>query len=191
MPDRYNRYVERPHCRRRRGPHLAGIAACAPRPPITASISGPTGGRWDMFLTAYEGDRWRRRRADSAIRARGPMARSNWPRFGRSVDGLGQRQPPLSGRGTGANMRPLRHRFTRTGCGRATRRPALPAFVEPPAQCSVVHPHESRDVRRDPRLPRQLGGQRVTAFCAAISTAIPRSPPMARAMARWRIISAT
>ena len=124
--------------------------ACAPRLPSTARDFWANLGRWDMVVTAYEGDRWRDAGADSANRARGPMDRFQLAPSADGVSGrVDQRQPPLSGRVAGSRTCGYNeHRFHAYHGDAAPPAPVLMAFSEPPANAAFIHPHEAADVRQ-------------------------------------------
>jgi len=158
MPRRYDRYVE--------GPQLAadstGRIWMALRARTSTAMNRSdfwaNNGRWDMFLTAYEGDRWR------------PAAQI--PRSSTRPDGPFQLVP--SGGGVWAvwtndnrlfpaaagqpNRRHNEIDFARVDAASAVRGPALVAFTEPPANAAFLHPREAADIARARAYRVQTGG---------------------------------
>ena len=158
VPKRYDRYVE--------GPQLtcdgAGRIWMALRVRTMTAMNRTdfwaNNGRWDMFLTAYEGDHWR------------PAAQL--PRSSTRPDGPFQLMPAASGVWAvwtndnrlfpGAAGQPNRRRneieFARTEGGASPPVAVLTAFAEPPANAAFIHPREAADIQRARSYRAQTGG---------------------------------
>ncbi len=148
MPRRYNRYVELPK--------LASDGAGRIWLALEARISTAqnradywaNNGRWEMFLTAYEGDHWRSAAPlpNSSTRPDGPFqltpAASGvwavWTNDGRLFH-------------TAAGQPNRRHNeidFARMDAEAAPVQPQFEAFVEPPANAEFLPAREEADVER-------------------------------------------
>ncbi len=161
VPKRYNRYVE--------GPQLASDGAgriwLALRLRTSTTINRTDFwsnlGRWNMVLTAYEGDRWRDavQLPQSSTRPDGPF------QLAPSADGVwavwtndNRRFPAAGGQ---PNLRYNEIDFTRTTGGDAPPASVLMAFSEPPANAAFIHPHEADDVRQIRGYRAQIGGSQL------------------------------
>ncbi|HEV1283964.1 MAG TPA: hypothetical protein VNU44_01600 [Bryobacteraceae bacterium] len=148
VPKRYDRYVE--------GPQLAcdGVGRIWMALRIRTSTAmnrtdfWANQGRWDMFLTAYEGDRWRPavQIPNSSTRPDGPFqlvpsATGVWALWTND----NRLFPAASGE---PNKRRNEIDFARFDGGAAAPAPALIAFSEPPANAGFIHPHEAADIRQ-------------------------------------------
>ena len=158
IPQRYNRYTE--------GPKLACDGAGRIWLALrlrTSTVNNRTDfwanqGRWDMVLTAYEGDRWRDavQLPQSSTRPDGPF------QLAAASDGVwavwtndNRRFPAATGE---PNKRYNEIDFARVAGGNAPAAPALMAFAEPPANAGFIHPHEAADVRQIRGYRAQVGG---------------------------------
>src|SRR5579871_2424137 len=146
MPRRYDRYVE--------GPKLAadgsGRIWLALRSRTSTAQNRAdfwaNNGRWDMFLTAYEGDRWRpaAQIPHSSTRPDGPFQLiaagsgvwAAWTNDNRLF-------PAAAGQ---PNRRHNEIDFARVDAPAAVPQPTLTAFAEGVANAALVHPHEVADV---------------------------------------------
>jgi len=148
LPRRYDRYVE--------GPQLtcdgAGRMWMALRVRTMTAMNRAdfwaNNGRWDMFLTAYEGDHWR--------------AAAQLPKSSTRPDGPFQLVPAAAGVWAvwtddnrlfpGAGGQPNRRRneieFARAEGGSPPPANVLANFAEGPANAAFIHPHEAADIQR-------------------------------------------
>jgi len=158
MPKRYDRYAE--------GPQLAcdgaGRIWMALRVRTMTAMNRTdfwaNNGRWDMFLTAYEGDHWR--------------TAAQLPSSSTRPDGPFQLAPAASGVWAvwtndnrlfpAAAGQPNRRRneidFARTEGGPPAPAAVLAAFGEPPANAAFIHPREAADIQRARSYRAQTGG---------------------------------
>ncbi|HYW44442.1 MAG TPA: hypothetical protein VE959_16385 [Bryobacteraceae bacterium] len=160
MPRRYNRYVE--------APKLASDGAgriwmALEARTFTAMNRGDfwaNNGRWEMFLTAYEGDRWRPAAPlpNSSTRPDGPFqlvpaANGVW-----AVWTNDNRQMPAAA-GT-PNRRHNEIDFARmdADAASAVAQPVFEAFAEPPGAAEFSDPNEAADVARARAYRMQIGG---------------------------------
>ena len=158
IPKRYNRYIE--------GPQLACDAAGRIWLALrlrTSTVNNRTDfwanqGRWDMVVTAYEGDRWRDavQLPHSSTRPDGPL------QLAASANGIwavwtndNRQFPAAAGQ---PNKRYNEIDFARTAADGAPPEPTLVAFTEPPANAGFIHPHEAADVRQIRGYRAQFGG---------------------------------
>ncbi len=148
MPPRYDRYVE--------GPKLAcdgaGRIWMALRARTSTAMNRTdfwaNNGRWDMFLTAFEGDRWRPASPlpNSSTRPDGPFqlfpsAAGAW-----AVWTNDNRLFPAAGPAAGRRLNEIE--FARVEDHLSNAASTLKAFSEPPANAASIHPHEDVDVQR-------------------------------------------
>ena len=158
MPRRYNRFVE--------GPQL--VADSAGR--IWLAVRGRTStamnrsdfwannGRWDMFLTAYEGDRWRpaAQIPRSSTRPDGPFQLTA---AGAGVWAVWTNDNRLFPAAAGQpNRRHNEIDFARVDAPSAVPPPVFVAFAEGPANAALMHPHEAADVERARTYRMTAGG---------------------------------
>ena len=157
IPKRYNRYVE--------GPQLACDGAGRIWMALrlrTSTVNNRTDfwanqGRWNMVVTAYEGDRWRdaaqlphsSTRPDGPFRLVGSAAGvwAIWTNDNRLF-------PAASGQ---PNKRYNEIDFARTTGEAAAPDPVLMAFSEPAAGAGFIHPHEAADVAQARGYRAQVG----------------------------------
>jgi len=118
-------------------------------------------GRWERFLTAYEGDHWRpaAQLPRSNTRPDGGFQMAGAPGGVWAVWANDNRLfPAAAGQ---PNRRHYEIEFARADSESAPRLPVLVAFGEPPAQAAPVHPGETADVERARRyrMPAAGGAQ--------------------------------
>ena len=174
MPRRYDRYVE--------GPQLAadstGRIWMALRARTSTAMNRAdfwaNNGRWDMFLTAYEGDRWRpaAQIPRSSTRPDGPFqlapagegvwAASKDRPGGLSHGGVwavwthdNRQFPAAAGQ---PNRRHNEIDFARVDGASAVSTPVFGAFAEGPANAALIHPREASDIERARAYRAQTGG---------------------------------
>ncbi len=158
IPKRYNRYVE--------GPKLAcdgaGRIWMALRVRTSTAMNRndfwANQGRWDMMVTAYEGDHWR-----DAVQIPNSSTRPDGPfQLEASAGGVwavwtndNRRFPAAAGQ---PNKRYNEIDYARTTGGAAAPAPTLVAFAEPAANAAFIHPHEADDVRQVRAFRARVGG---------------------------------
>ncbi len=149
MPQRYNRYVETPKLACDRAGRIWMELQARTSTAINRTDFWANNGRWNTFLTAYEGDRWR------------PAAQI--PNSSTRPDGAFQLLPSAAGvwavwtndnrlfpaAGAEANERRNEIEFARVDDSLAPSEPSLRAFTEQPAIVAPVHPHEAADIQRE------------------------------------------
>jgi hypothetical protein len=148
MPARYNRYVEAPKL----AADGAGRIWLALETRVSTAMNRSdwwaNNGRWEVFLTAYEGDRWRpatplplsSTRPDGALQMAAATS-GVW-----QVWTNDNRQFPLA---AGApNRRHYDVEFARVEGGGAPAAPALEPYIESPGNAALVHGDEPGDVAR-------------------------------------------
>jgi hypothetical protein len=157
MPRRYDRYVE--------GPQLAadgsGRIWMALRARTSAAMNRSdfwaNNGRWDMFLTAYEGDRWRpaAQIPRSSTRPDGPV---QLVPAGRGVWAVWTHDNRLFPAAAGEpNRRHNEIDFTCVDAESAAEPPVLAAFTEPPGNAAFLPPGEASDIQRARGYRAQVG----------------------------------
>jgi len=158
VPKRYDRYIESPQL------------ACDGTGRIWMALRLRTStannradffagqGRWDLFLTAYEGDHWRpaAQIPNSSTRPDGPF------QVVPSADGVWAVWTHDNRLFPSAGGQPNRRRneidFARAGGGPSAPAPVLAAFAEPPANAGFIHPHETADIQKARVYRAQTGG---------------------------------
>lgn len=158
VPKRYDRYAE--------GPQLAcdgaGRIWMALRIRTSTAMNRTdfwaNQGRWDMFLTAYEGDRWRTaaQLPNSSTRPDGPFqlvpaAPGVWALWTND----NRLFPAASGE---PNKRRNEIDYARFDGGNAPPAPTFVAFSEPPVNAAFIHPHEAADIQQARAYRAQIGG---------------------------------
>ncbi|MDQ2946780.1 MAG: hypothetical protein M3Y27_12680, partial [Acidobacteriota bacterium] len=105
-------------------------------------------GRWEMFLTAYEGDRWRpaAQLPNSSTRPDGAFELASGGSGIAAVWSNDNRVFP--GAGGAPNQRHDEVEFARMDSGSAPPSPTFQAFSETPGTAAPVHLREAEDVRR-------------------------------------------
>jgi hypothetical protein len=160
MPLRYNRFVENPKLGADASGRIWLAVEARTMTVINRTDFWANNGRWEMFLTAYEGDHWRPAALlpDSSTRPDGafelaPSATGMWAVWTND----NREFPAAAGQ---PNKRHNEIDFARTEDAQAPRRPAaLEAFTEPPAVAGLVHPREADDVARVRGYRIQNGGR--------------------------------
>jgi hypothetical protein len=159
MPKRYARFVE--------GPHLvsdsAGCIWMALRSRTSTAMNRTdfwaNNGRWDLFLTSYDGDNWRPavQLPRSSTRPDGPIQLAA---AGTGVWAVWTNDNRLFHAAAGTpNRRHNEIDFMRVDAGAAAPAPVLAAFTEPPVSPGFVHPHEAADVSQIRAYRVQSGGR--------------------------------
>lgn len=158
MPSRYRRYVESPKLVSDGAGRIWMALESRTFTAMNRSDFWANNGRWEMFLTAYEGDRWRTAAAlpNSSTRPDGPFqlvpaAAGVW-----AVWTNDNRQFPAAA-GT-PNRRHNEIDFTRMDAASAVAQPLFEAFAEPPGAAEFSHPNEAADVERARAYRIQTGG---------------------------------
>ena len=150
-------------------------------------------GRWEHFLTSYDGGRW-----TPAIPVPNTSTRPDGgfellPGLRGSLERVGERQPRLRTAVAGSAPVPARS-MEIDAASFALPAPAgdaaLDAFAETPGNAARCIEKETEDVARIRTYRASVGGPNC-AFCAATFTATPRSPATALATARSKTTSAT
>ncbi len=158
MPRRYDRYVE--------GPQLAADSSgriwMALRARTSTAMNRAdfwaNNGRWDMFLTAYEGDRWRpaTQIPHSSTRPDGPF---QLKATGSGVMAVWTNDNRLFPAATGQpNRRHNEIDFARVDGAAGVAAPVFTAFAEGTATAALVHPHEQADIQQARAYRMRTGG---------------------------------
>ena len=148
LPARYNRYAEVPKLACDGAGRVWLALEVRTSTTLNRSDFWANLGRWDMFVTAYEGDRWR--------------AAAQVPRSSTRPDGGFQLAASPSGIGSvwtndnrlfpaamaQPNQRHHTIEFARFDGDSSPAAPVLEAFVEAPDGAAAVHPNELADVQR-------------------------------------------
>ena len=148
LPGRYNRYVESPKL----ACDGAGRVWLALRVRTSSAFNRSDFwanlGRWDMFVTSYEGDRWRAAaqvprsstRPDGGFQMAASAAgiQAVWTNDNRLF-------PPAMAQ---PNLRHHTIEFARADAESSPAAPVLDAYAESPAAAAPVHPNEPADVER-------------------------------------------
>ena len=149
MPARYNRYAETPKLTCDRAGRIWMAVQARTSTAINRSDFWANLGRWNTFLTAYEGDHWRpaAQVPNSSGRPDGifqlaPVANGVWAAWTND-----NRLFPAAEPGE-ANLRRNEIDFARLDDKIATTEPSLQAFAETPMEVAPVHPREEADVQR-------------------------------------------
>jgi hypothetical protein len=148
IPEPYRRYAENPRLAADGAGRIWMTLNLRVFTAITRTDIWANNGRWETFLTAYEGDHWRPAAPlpESSTRPDGPLAMAPtaagfwtaWTNDNRQLPGAGG-QP---------NRRHNDIDFARVEGERSAPAPALEAFVEAPGRAAFIHPHEAEDVQR-------------------------------------------
>jgi hypothetical protein len=155
MPQRYDRYLESPQLAFDGAGRIWMALRARTSTAMNRTDFWANNGRWDMFLTTYDGDHWRRaaQLPNSSTRPDGPFqlvaALSGvwavWTNDNRQF-------PAAAGQ---PNRRYNEIEFARSSAegaegaaGSAAPAPVLEAFAESPANAAFVHPREPADVER-------------------------------------------
>jgi hypothetical protein len=158
MPRRFNRYAENPQLVADGAGRIWMLVTVRTSTAMNRSDFWANNGRWDMFLTAYEGDRWRdavqlpksSTRPDGPVQLEGTAAGvwAIWTNDNRLF-------PAAAGQ---PNRRHNEIDFARVDGPAAVPNAVLAAFSEPPANAAFVHPHETADVKQIREYRAQVGG---------------------------------
>ena len=148
VPRRFNRYVENPLLACDAAGRIWMLASVRTSTAMNRADFWANNGRWDMFLTTYDGDRWRdaAQIPKSSTRPDGPVQLAV---SGSGVWAVWTNDNRLFPAAAGQpNRRHNEIDFARVDGAPAPAPPVLIAFTEPPANAGFVHPHEAADVRQ-------------------------------------------
>jgi hypothetical protein len=157
IPSRYRRFVEQPKLACDGAGRMWLGLEVRTSTVMNRADFWANNGRWDMFLTAYEGDRWRAAAPvpRSSTRPEGAFHVAGGPSGVWAVWANANRPFPAAGTGTRGHHAV---EFARMDDDAIPPPPVLQPFSEPPANAAFVHPHESVDVQRVRAYRIQNGG---------------------------------
>jgi hypothetical protein len=148
MPNRYHRFVEQPKLACDRAGRIWMSLEVRTSTAVDRADFWANNGRWDMFLTAYEGDHWRPAAPvpRSSTRPEGAFQIVGGPSGVWAVWANDNRPFPAAGAGNRGGHHDVE--FARMDGGSVPPPPVLRDFTEPPANAAFIHPHENGDVQR-------------------------------------------
>jgi hypothetical protein len=148
IPDRYARFVEQPKLACDGAGRIWMSLEVRTSTAMNRTDFWANNGRWDMFLTAYEGDHWRPAAPvpRSSTRPEGAFHISGGPSGVWAIWANDNRPFPAAGAGNRGGYHDVE--FARMDGESTPRAPVLQAFTEPPANAAFIHPHENADVQR-------------------------------------------
>jgi len=158
VPERYRRYMELPKLIADRGGRIWMTLEIRVSTATNRSDGWANNGRWEEFLTAFEGDRWRpvAPLPLSSTRPDGPLVLAAAPSGVWAAWTNDNRRLPF------AAGQPNRRHNDIEFCGVASD-PAVPTatfepFTDPPGTAAAIHAHESADVQRIRAYRIETGG---------------------------------
>ena len=158
MPRRYNRFVEAPKLAVDGAGRVWMALEVRTFTAMNRSDFWANNGRWERFLTLYDGDHWRPAAPipNSSTRPDGAFQLVAAPSGVWAVFANDNRViPPAGG---AVNRRRYEIDFARMDGDSAPAPPALQAFAETPGNAAPVHPHENADVQRARSYRVQING---------------------------------
>lgn len=162
-PERYRRFVEQPKLTSDAAGRMWMKLEMRVSTAQNRSDFWANNGRWELFYSAYEGDRWRPAAPlpRSSTRPDGPIAILPTADGFQAVWTNDNRQMPFA-----AGQPNKRHNdieFARVDGDGAPPAPVFAAFTETPGSAAAVHPNEEADVARIRafRMPSAVGGLRI------------------------------
>lgn len=146
IPNRYRRFVEQPKLACDGAGRIWMSLEVRTSTAMNRTDFWANNGRWDMFLTAYEGDRWRAAAPvpRSSTRPEGAFQITGGPAGVWAVWANDNRPFPAAGAGNRGGHHDVE--FARMDGESAAQPPTLGAFAEPPANAAFIHPQENADV---------------------------------------------
>lgn len=148
VPRRYNRFIETPKLAVDGAGRVWMALEVRTFTAMNRSDFWANNGRWERFLTSYEGDHWRPAAPfpNSSTRPDGAFQLAAAPSGVWAVFANDNRViPPAGG---AVNRRRYEIDFARMDGDPASGPVALEAFTETPGNAAPVHPHENADVQR-------------------------------------------
>ena len=153
VPDRYRRYAELPRLTADGAGRIWMVLEMRISTAQNRTDFWANNGRWEDFVSAYEGDRWRPAAPvpQSSTRPDGPLALAPAPSGFWAAWANDNRQIQ-------ANRRHCDIEFGRVDGETAAPAPLLTAFVDTPGNAAPIHAHEAADVQRARAYRVQTGG---------------------------------
>ncbi|HEV3202611.1 MAG TPA: hypothetical protein VGZ73_32180 [Bryobacteraceae bacterium] len=158
MPERYRRFAELPRLTADGAGRIWLVLEARISTAQNRSDFWANNGRWEDFVTAYEGDRWRPAAPVplSSTRPDGPFALASAPAGIWAAWANDNRQLPFA---AGApNRRHCDIEFGRMDADSPPPSPVFEAFTDPPGTGAQIHMHEAADVERARGYRLQTGG---------------------------------